>query len=134
MSFRCDAATLERLEWPALAECLAACASTARGAEACRGERFAPTRAAVAERLAETDEVRRLLADDADLPFGGVADLRASLEELRVGRALGAHALAELLETLKAARRLRTHLSQRGESAPRLAALADTLPELGGLS
>jgi DNA mismatch repair protein MutS2 len=130
----CDAAALERLEWPRLVEHLAGLASTAQGAERCREDPFQPTRAAVLERLAETGEARALLDADANPPFGGVSDLRAELAELALGRTLAGPELARALATLDAARRVRDSLLRSAEQAPRLCALAQTLPELAGLS
>ena len=134
MSFRCDAGTLERLEWGRLADCLAACAATGRGAEACRGELFAETRASVRDRMAETDEARALLDAGDALPFGGIVDLRRLMERVRRGETPGASEFAAIGATLDAAQRLGAFLRERAERARRLAALADTLPRLGPLA
>jgi DNA mismatch repair protein MutS2 len=134
MSFRCDPATLERLEWSRLAECLAGLAATARGVEACRGELFSATRAAVAERLAETGEARVLLDGGEVVPFSGVADLRPHLEGASVGRTLGPRELREVADTALAAERLRRFFAERSGRAQRLAGLAATLPKLLGLA
>jgi DNA mismatch repair protein MutS2 len=130
MSFRCQTATLERLEWPRLLECLAALAATERGGAACRAERFAPDLVAVRERLAETSEARALLDAGESLPFGGVSDLRPVLAELQRGRAVGAGDLAAVRDAARGARLMRAFLSTRGETAPRLADLANTLADL----
>lgn len=134
MSFHCDTATLERLEWPRLANCLAERAATRRGAEACRGELFCSTRAAVEDRLAETDEVRSLLDAGEAIPFGGVEDVRDVIDILAKGSAPGAPEFARLAATLEAAERIRRFLSARAEAAPRLADLSDTLPALRSLA
>ncbi len=131
MSFRCDAATLERLEWPRLAEAWARCAATERGEAACRGDVFAATRAAVAERLAETGEARALIDAGEAVPFGGIRDLRPALEDARLGRSLSAASLGGVLECLRGGQRVREHLLARRARAPRLADLAATLPLLG---
>ncbi len=133
MSFTCDPATVARLEWNRLAECLAGCAATARGMEACRGPLFQATRASVLERLEETAEARGLLESGEPLGFGGVADLRATLEALERGRLASGSELAAVAATLSAAARLRAFLRERQERAPRLADLADTLPPLAPL-
>ena len=49
MGFRCDAATLERLEWNRLLLCLSRGAATARGAQACLELAFEQTRAGGSE-------------------------------------------------------------------------------------
>ena len=133
MAFRCDPATLSRLEWQRLLECLAAQAATARGAEALREGAFLTTQGSVRERLAETSEARALLDQGREPGFGGVADLRAALEELGRGRTLPAPEFARLLVTLEAARRVREALAQKSAEAPRLAGLAGTLPDLRAL-
>ncbi|MCP4003350.1 MAG: hypothetical protein GY725_04065 [bacterium] len=129
MSFRCDPATLARLEWPRLAECLAACAATHRGAEACRGELFEATAAGARERLKETDEARALLDSEEDLPFGGIEDIRTVLELIRRGGSPATADFARLRNTLEAAERIRTFLASRRERVPGLSAFADTLPD-----
>ncbi|HXZ85594.1 MAG TPA: endonuclease MutS2, partial [Myxococcota bacterium] len=134
MSFRCDAAALERLEWPRLVEHLAGLAATGRGAEVCRSEPFQATRAGAVERLAETSEARALLEADDAPPFGGIADLRGAQAELALGRALPGAELARVWATLEGARRVRESLVRRAAQAPRLASLARTLPDLQGLA
>lgn len=133
MSFRCDPATVARLEWPRLLDCLSAQAATARGAEALRAGVFPATHGSVRERLAETSEARALADTGREPPFGGVADLRVELAELARGRTLHAGELAKLLATLEAARRVRESLARTSDLAPRLASLAETLPDLRAL-
>ena len=73
MSFVCDLATLERLEWPCFARHLAAAAATERGASSILGEDgsgsglFPETAASVLDRLTEVGEIRGLL-DAEELP------------------------------------------------------------------
>ncbi len=133
MSFHCDRDNLVRLEWPRLAECLAAQAATQRGAEACRGELFQPTREAVRERLAETSEARRLLDVGEPPPFGGICDLRDSQRALGRGAALPAAAFSEVLKTLRAAARIQAFLASRAAGCAALAGLAGSLPDLSAL-
>jgi DNA mismatch repair protein MutS2 len=142
VSFRCDPAALERLEWGALAEGLAALASTARGAQACRAARFASSPEHAAALLAQTSEARALVDAGAEPPFGGVADVRALLLEVGRGRVLGARELKQLLDTLEAAGRLRAFFEARSasqaasrtpEGAARLGAVARELPDLAPL-
>ena len=134
MGFRCDAATLERLEWNRLLLCLGRCASTERGAHACLELGFEATRAGVLERLAETSEIRRLLDADERLPFGGVSDLRPLLEVLEKGQVASAASLADVRASIDAGLRLKRFLEDRSERAPVLADLAGTLPDLAALS
>jgi len=132
MAFLCDAATLERLEWPRLVRALAGCAATRRGAEACARELFAATRAGAQELAEETAEARSLLAEGAPLGLHEVADLRALMGSLGSGRLPEASQLAEVVRTLRAAGRLRSLLAEHAR-APRLADLARTLPRLDAL-
>ncbi len=133
MGFRCDPATLARLEWQRLLDCLAAQAATARGAESLRAGTFAATHGSVRERLAETSEARELVDLGREPGFGGVADLRAEISDLARGRTLHAGELAKLLATLEASRRVRESLTASAAIAPRLASLAGTLPDLRAL-
>ena len=139
MAFRCDAATLQRLEWPRLARCLAAQAATERAAQAMLGTDedgrglFAATRAGALELLAETGEMRTLLDSEENPPFGGVADLRPLLEIARRGAALAASQLASVLSTLEASGRIAGFFGSRRERAPHLGDLAGTLPDLSRL-
>ncbi|MFQ5699239.1 MAG: endonuclease MutS2 [Myxococcota bacterium] len=133
MTFRCDEATLERLEWPRLTDQLSRLAATERGARACRDAGFGPTRAGAADRRAETSEARVLLAEGEEPPFGGITDLGPILESLGQGAVLAAEAVESVRRTLEAARRLSSFLAQRSTRAPRLATLAETLPDLRGL-
>ncbi|MBW2280411.1 MAG: Smr/MutS family protein [Deltaproteobacteria bacterium] len=134
MAFRCDAATLERLEWPRLARCLAALAATERAANGMLGDDgdgrplFAETRASVEERLEETGEIRGLLDDEQMPPFGGIADLRPMLDVARRGGLLDAGQLVQVLSTLEGAGRLRAFFAERSDEAQRLGDLAGTLP------
>ncbi|HTO52276.1 MAG TPA: Smr/MutS family protein [Myxococcota bacterium] len=133
MTFRASDATLVRLEWPRLLELLAAQAATERGADALRALDFPATHAGARERLDETSEARRLLDAASDPPFGGIVDLRVTEVELARGRALAARELAQLAQTLEAARRVRGALREKRELAPGLVALAETLPDLRAL-
>jgi DNA mismatch repair protein MutS2 len=137
MPFRCDAATLERLEWPRLARCLSDLAATERASEALRAEDgralLAETRAGALDLLAETGEMRGLLDAEQVPPFGGIADLRPDVDEAALGSVLSARQLARVLGTLEAAGRLHAFFAERVEQAPRLSDLAGTLPDFAAL-
>jgi dsDNA-specific endonuclease/ATPase MutS2 len=130
VAFRCDP-RLWRLGGSACS-CLAAQAATSRGAEALREGAFPSTHGSVRERLAETSEARALVDQGREPGFGGVADLRADLDELARGRTLHAGELAKLLAMLEAARRVRVARgAYRERPAP---ASPATLPDLRALS
>jgi DNA mismatch repair protein MutS2 len=130
MGFRCDRATLERLEWPRLADRLAGLAATERGAAACRGDLFAPTRASIADRLAETTEARGLLDAGEEIPFGGVHDLRELVRGLGLGGPVAPGEALRVFTTIQAAKRIRSFLAEREARVPDLASLGATLPDL----
>jgi len=140
MAFHCDASTLERLEWPRLAQGLALQAATERGASAILGEHgdgrslFAPTRDAVLDALAETSEMRALIDAEQAPSFAGVTDLRAVLDDVGRGVPLSGPELARVRATLEACERLRAFFAAHAQPAPRLADLAGTLPECRGLA
>jgi DNA mismatch repair protein MutS2 len=131
MAFACDEMTLARLEWAKLAERLAACAATVRGAEACRGDLFEATRAGAVERLEETDEMRRLLDAGVRLPLDDTRDLRPTLAALANGRTLAPQELLDVARTVRAARTIARVLD--GSEAARLADLAATLPDVSAV-
>ncbi|HEY5658770.1 MAG TPA: endonuclease MutS2 [Myxococcota bacterium] len=133
--------TLERLEWPRILERLEAHAQTPRGRfplqlredgaipTAC----FEDSIAGVRERLAETAEARRILADGERPPLAGVVDLSDALRRARKGGVLAARELLDLAATLAALRGTARFLAQRAESAPRLADWASVLSDHGTL-
>ena len=139
MSFVCDLATLERLEWPCFARHLAAAAATERGASSILGEDgsgsglFPETAASVLERLTEVGEIRGLLDAEELPPFGGISDLRPLLERVRINASLTAAEILRVIKTLQGAERLRKFFAARIDRAPLIGHLAATLPELGAL-
>jgi len=133
MGFRCDAKTLERLEWGRLVAALRQCAATARGRDACDRDLFAQTHAGARELLAETREARLLLDAGTPLRLSEVGDERPLLEALAIGRLPEPDQLAGLARTLRTALALRRSLASDAR-IPRLADLVSTLPELSALA
>lgn len=137
MPFSVAQKTLERLDWGEVLERLAGYARTPRGAAALAPgasgelprEVFAQSPAAVRERLAETAEARAVLdAGDAP-PLGGAAELAPTLGRATREGVLTGEELLAVAATLAALRETRRFLARRAEEAPRLAALAELLPE-----
>ncbi|MCB9573659.1 MAG: endonuclease MutS2 [Kofleriaceae bacterium] len=127
------ATTLADLGWPQLVEHWAArCAST-RGAAAVRGHVFYDDAAEARTRIAEVAEARDLAARDAALPLGGIEDVAGAIERVRKAAALDAPELLAVAGTARAVTRLRAHLRQHAEIAPRLAGLGAELADLGHL-
>jgi len=128
--------TLERLEWPRLAEKLAAAARTpvGRAALAPGGSAgFAANAAEARERHAETAEALAILLPGDVPPLAGIGDLAQPLARARKGGALAGDVLRELLATLAALRESAHFLAARRELAPRLAARADAVQDLSAL-
>jgi DNA mismatch repair protein MutS2 len=129
MGFVCDAATLDRFEWPRLVERLAGQAATGRGVEACHRARFAPDLEGVRTLLAETTEARAIVDAEEEIPLGGAVDLRSILDGAIRGHTQPGAELAQVLITLQAGRRVRSFLLERTERVPRLAEHARALPD-----
>ena len=122
-----DERSLERLEYPKIIELLAAQASFSLGAERCRALRPVTDPEAVRRRQAETEEAARLLEREGEIPLGGLADLRRSLQRAAKGGVLSPEELLAVASTLRGARRLRGFLLHREGSAPLLAERAERL-------
>ena len=132
MSFSITQKTLERLEWPRLAERLAAAARTPGGRAALAADSaagFAADLSAVRERHCETAEALAILAPGDVPPLAGIGDPAAPLARARKGGTLAGEALRELLGTLVALRESARFLAARREAAPRLAARADAVQD-----
>ncbi len=66
----------------------------------------------VKELLQETDEAKRLLDMDKDVPFGGISDIREALVHAQKGLVLSPPDLLAVLYTVSGARRIRKSLSE----------------------
>ena len=140
MSFSVEQKTLERLDWPEVLARLGAFARTPRGraklAAASNGagaSLFEDSADGARERLAETREALAILDTGERPPLGGVAEVATSLRRARKGGLLAGGALLELLATLTALRDTARFLAERGEHAPRLAALAESIVDHAAL-
>ncbi len=139
MGFRITQRTLERLEWPRILARLRDFAATPRGRARCAAREAEPalfevTREGVLLRLAETGEARAILDAGEAPPLGGVADPSASLARARKEGVLSAHELLELGSCLGALHASARFLSLWREAAPRLAAIAEGIPDLRELA
>jgi DNA mismatch repair protein MutS2 len=129
-----DAKALADLGWPQLLEALAARTHTVRGQEAARALAFAAGIAEATERAEEISEARRLRAEGAELPWGGVHELRATLVRGQKGGSLEGEDLRAIAETLRSGAALRRFLLARFELAPRLSARVEPIAELTHVS
>jgi DNA mismatch repair protein MutS2 len=122
--------TLERLDWPLILGRLAGFARTPRAAArlAAGEDVFAATADETRERLALTAEARAILTS-GDGPPLGAGDPSEALRHAIRGGALGGEDLLEVRHTLAGLRETRRFVRQRADDAPRLADLAELLPE-----
>ncbi|MBU6251279.1 MAG: endonuclease MutS2 [Cyanobacteria bacterium REEB417] len=125
--------TLDLLEWPRLAEQVAAFASTAAGRSRTLVLPLAPALPDSQAWLAETGELLGLDGVlEGGLSFDGVVDIGPVLQRCAKGGIASGESLLELAQTLAAARRLRRQIDD-AELRPRTSALVAqlrTLPEL----
>ena len=115
-----DSKSRKTLEFDRVRAILADKAASTLGREL--AEDLAPSGdfATVAARQAETGEAFDLLAGGDRPPFGGVTDIRPALGRAERGGVLEATELRAVAELIRAARRLRTFLRERGDRCPGL--------------
>jgi DNA mismatch repair protein MutS2 len=123
--------TLDDLGWPQLVDHWAVRAATARGAAAVRAHGWFAVADHARDRVAEIAEARELAARGAGLPLGGIEDVAAAIGRVRKAAALDAAELIAVAATARSLARLRAHLREHAESAPRLAAIGEVLTDLG---
>ncbi len=126
-----DPATLEAVEWQRLLEALAARAATPDGARAALALPWLPDRAAVEASLGEVAEAAALAADGATPDLAGVPEATEARSRLRIDAVLEDDELVGLGRTLSVASAARRALRARRQVAPRLAAKAEQMPDLG---
>jgi DNA mismatch repair protein MutS2 len=90
---------------------------------------FAATGEQTRERLAQTAEARAILAAGDVPPLGGAGDPSEALRRASRGGSLGGDELVGVGRTLAGLRQTRVFARQRAQAAPRLAELAELLPE-----
>ena len=125
------AKTLEDLGWPTLVDHWAKRCATARGERVVRGDVLLSSIDAARARAAEITEARGLRSRDAALPLGGIVDVASAIERVRKAAALDAPELVAVAATGRALARLRAHLRERADVAPRLASLGECIADLG---
>ena len=123
--------TMEDLGWPTLVDHWARRCATKRGEMHVRTCELFQWSHDARERAAEITEARGLAARDAALPLGGIADITEAIARVRKAAALEAPELVAVATTGRALGRLRKHLRDREAIAPRLAARANEIGDLG---
>jgi len=123
--------TLQDLGWPTLVDHWAKRCATSRGADVVRAGVLLDAIDDARARAAEITEARGLRSRDAALPLGGIVDIAGAIERVRKAAALEAAELVAVASTGRALARLRTHLRDRADIAPRLAAHGAAIADLG---
>ena len=123
--------TLEDLGWPAFVDHWAKRCATRRGELAVRADHRFDDIALARMRAAEITEARDLAARGLRLPLGGIAEVDGAIERVRKSAALDAPELVAVATTGRALARLRAHLREHAELAPKLAARGAQLADLG---
>lgn len=126
--------TLRDLGWPEIVQALASRTSTARGRELASNLPFLERKDEIEESLARISEARELLRKELSLPVGGAADVRDPLAFASKGAILEAAQLMNVARLIRAASRVRSFLQGHRAEAPRLAVLANELPEASPLA
>ena len=122
-------ATLRDLGWPEILAALARRADTSRGRELAENLDFLDSREAIETRLDEIDEARVLTRKALSIPFGGAEDVRPLARRAAKGAILEPFELLACARLLHAASRVRRFFSAHAAEVPRLAAIAEQLPD-----
>lgn len=123
--------TREDLGWPTLVDHWANRCATTRGATAVRANVLFDAIDDARARATEIKEARDLASRDAALPLGGISDIESSIARVRKAAALDAPELVAVANTGKSLARLRAHLREHKEVAPRLASRGEPIADLG---
>ncbi len=126
-----DRDTLAQLGWEQILADLAGRCRTSPGAARAARLDFLPDAAAAAARMAEIGEARQLAVAGAPLPFGGIGDLADAVARAEKGSPLEPPELIAVGRTARGCHALRKHLAARDDAAPRLAARAAAIADLG---
>jgi DNA mismatch repair protein MutS2 len=123
--------TLDDLGWPTLVDHWAKRCATKRGEAAVRGFALFESVDAARERTREISEARGLMSRGEPLPLGGIAEVAQAIERVRKAAALEAAELVAVAQTGRSLARLRQHLKQHAEVAPKLGARVAEIADLG---
>jgi DNA mismatch repair protein MutS2 len=122
---------LDTLELPRALDAIATLARSVAGRAAARALRPATERAEAEERLDRLGELVALTAEAGRLPTADVPELGPALAQAApAGAVLETRRLLEVRDILVVARNVRVHLRRDPDRFPRLAAVADGLPEV----
>ncbi|MEW6753070.1 MAG: MutS2/Smr-associated SH3 domain-containing protein [Candidatus Latescibacterota bacterium] len=120
-----NAHALSVLEFGRVIALLESHATSGLGKRQARQVEPSSDRERVARLIAETTELRELLAPACELPIGGLHDLFPHLDRLQDGaEVLAPEEILLMADTLRAGRQVRAYLEEAGERCPRLQAYA----------
>jgi DNA mismatch repair protein MutS2 len=125
-----SAKTLDDLGWPAFVDAWTRRCATARGAASVRACALYDAAVDARARAREIGEARDLRARGEPLPLAGIADVATAIERVRKAAALDAPELVAVATTGRALDRLRKHLREHAELAPKLAARGAAIADL----
>ena len=125
------AKALADLGWPTLVEHWAKRCATKRGEAAVRARVLLESIDEARIRAAEIAEARGLAARDQPVPVAGIADIAGAIDRVRKSAALDAAELVAVATSGRALGRLRVHLRDHADLAPRLATHGALIADLG---
>ncbi|MGI6539978.1 MAG: endonuclease MutS2 [Bacillota bacterium] len=128
-----DDRSLRVLEYYKVRDMLEQCASCELGRERIRQLAPITNLAMIEEAQRGTSEARSLLDMGKQIPFGGVRDVRSSVERADRGATLSCDELLDILSTLSASRSLKKILGSLGPEYPVLADAAADIGTFGDL-
>jgi DNA mismatch repair protein MutS2 len=126
-----SARTLLDLGWATLVDHWAKRCATKRGEAHVRAAQLFDDIALARVRTAEITEARGLAARDARIPLGNISDVALAIARVRKSAALEAAELVAVATTGRAVAKIRAHLREHAAVAPRLAAHAAQIADLG---
>ncbi|HNX25850.1 MAG TPA: hypothetical protein PKK48_00420 [Phycisphaerae bacterium] len=119
-----DHFTLEKIDFPAIRRLLAEFCNCSLGRELAMRMCPAARIELVRQWLDETSQMVEILRDSGVVPFGGVTDIRPSLDRAQPGRGATADDFSNIAATLEAALNIKNFLSAQPESFFRIHSLA----------
>ncbi|WLV23735.1 endonuclease MutS2 [Aciduricibacillus chroicocephali] len=120
-------------EFNKIAERLIQKAETTLGKELARKVHPASDIETVTHQLEETDEAYRIIGLNKSIPFGGIADIRASLQRSKIGSVLSAAECLDVAETIRGGRNVKTFLEALDDEVPLLLELSERIMPLRDL-
>ncbi len=127
-----DSKTLNVLEYPKILERLAGFCDFSASVELARALEPTDSYDLAASRIAETTEARKLLSIQG-VSIGAAHDVRPSADLAARNGVLDPHALLDVKSTLISCRELKKTFEKKEDEYPRLALIADGLPDTHGI-